>query len=122
MVKGYPEVCAMDSARSPSTPPCCSRTKGEAPVRMANTLNSSTHPIILRTEHLGRIVNQKILVEDVPAVFVYHGREVQFIKPWLLGDFIAPDSHGIAAVHWPGYATMTEIPQQLYIGASATNV
>jgi len=64
---------------------------------------------------------EKILVEDVPAVFVYHGREVQFIKPWLLGDFIKPDSNGITAVHWPGYTTMTEIPAQLYIGATATD-
>ena len=65
---------------------------------------------------------EKILVEDVPAVFVYHGREVQFIKPWLRGEFKAPDSSGIAALHWPGYTTMTEIPEQLYIGADAPNV
>ena len=65
---------------------------------------------------------EKILVEDVPAVFVYHGREVQFIKPWVLGEFKTPDSNGIAAVHWPGYTTMTEIPAQLYIGADAPNV
>jgi ABC-type oligopeptide transport system substrate-binding subunit len=62
---------------------------------------------------------EKILVEDVPAVFVYHGREIQYIKPWVEGEFITPDSHDISAVHWPGYTTMTEIPQQLYIGNSA---
>ena len=55
----------------------------------------------------------------MPAVFVYHGREVQLIKPWLKGDFIKPDSNGITAVHWPGYTTMTEIPAELYIGANA---
>ena len=62
---------------------------------------------------------EKILVEDVPAVFVYHGREIQYIKPWVEGEFITPDSHDISAVHWPGYTTMTEIPAQLYIGNSA---
>ena len=34
---------------------------------------------------------ERILVEDVPGVFVYHLNEVQFIKPWLAGDFKAPD-------------------------------
>lgn len=62
---------------------------------------------------------EKILVEDVPAVFIYHGRQVQYIKPWLEGDFLKPDSNGISAVHWPGYTTMTEIPAQTYIGKSA---
>ena len=44
---------------------------------------------------------ERILVEDVPAVFVYHGTRVQFIKPWLKGDFMKPDKNGIAAMHWP---------------------
>lgn len=64
---------------------------------------------------------EKILVEDVPAVFIYHGKEVQFIKPWLLGEFKAPDPNGIAAMHWPGYTTMDQNPQELYIGADAPN-
>ncbi|CAN5494180.1 ABC transporter substrate-binding protein [soil metagenome] len=62
---------------------------------------------------------ERILVEDVPAVFVYHGTEVQFIKPWLLGDFKEPDENGIAALHWPGYTTMSTVPANLYIGAEA---
>jgi ABC-type transport system substrate-binding protein len=62
---------------------------------------------------------ERVLVQDVPGVFVYHGTEVQFIKPWLKGPFIEPDSNGIAALHWPNYATMSTVPQELYIGADA---
>ena len=58
---------------------------------------------------------ERILVEDVPAVFVYHGTYVQFIKPWVVGDFLLPDENGIVAMHWPGYGTSTSVPQELYI-------
>ena len=58
---------------------------------------------------------ERILVEDVPAVFVYHGTYVQFIKPWVTGDFLQPDENGIVAMHWPGYGTGTTVPQELYI-------
>jgi ABC-type transport system substrate-binding protein len=58
---------------------------------------------------------ERILVEDVPAVFVYHGKEVQFIKPWLAGEFKTPDANGIAAMHWPSYTTMSTVPAQLFI-------
>jgi peptide/nickel transport system substrate-binding protein/oligopeptide transport system substrate-binding protein len=58
---------------------------------------------------------EKILVEDVPAVFVYHGTEVQFVKPWLGGDFIKPDKNGIQAMHWPNYATMSTVPAEMFL-------
>jgi peptide/nickel transport system substrate-binding protein/oligopeptide transport system substrate-binding protein len=59
---------------------------------------------------------ETILVQDVPAVFVYHGKAVQFIKPWVLGDFKAADSSGITAMHWPGYNTMDGNLAELYLG------
>jgi peptide/nickel transport system substrate-binding protein/oligopeptide transport system substrate-binding protein len=58
---------------------------------------------------------ERILVEDVPAVFVYHGTEVQFIKPWLAGEFIEPDKYGVAALHFPVFTTMSTVPAELYI-------
>jgi ABC-type transport system substrate-binding protein len=64
---------------------------------------------------------EKILVEDVPAVFVYHETPVQLIKPWLKGEFLTPDENGISAMHWPGYATMSTVTQELYIGKDAPN-
>ncbi len=62
---------------------------------------------------------ERILVEDVPAVFVYHGTIAQFIKPWLKGDFILPDTNGIVSQHWPGFTTMSTVPDETYIGADA---
>ena len=62
---------------------------------------------------------EKILVTDVPAVFIYHVKLLQLIKPWLLGEFKEPDNNGIAAAHWPGYTTMSTMPEELYIGKDA---
>jgi peptide/nickel transport system substrate-binding protein/oligopeptide transport system substrate-binding protein len=58
---------------------------------------------------------ERILVEDVPAVFVYHGTYVQLTKPWVTGDFLKPDDNGITAMHWPEYTTASTVPQELYI-------
>jgi peptide/nickel transport system substrate-binding protein/oligopeptide transport system substrate-binding protein len=62
---------------------------------------------------------EKILVEDVPAVFIYHVKLLQLIKPWVKGEFKEPDNNGIAAAHWPGYTTMSTMPEELYIGVDA---
>jgi peptide/nickel transport system substrate-binding protein/oligopeptide transport system substrate-binding protein len=62
---------------------------------------------------------ERIMVEDVPCVFIFHGTEVQLIKPWLKGPFKEPDENGIAAMHWPSFATMSTVPSELYIGSDA---
>ncbi|MCC6791876.1 MAG: peptide ABC transporter substrate-binding protein [Thermomicrobiales bacterium] len=62
---------------------------------------------------------ERILVSDVPGVFIYHGTPVQFIKPWLKGDFLTADANGITSLHWPGFTTMSTVPEVLYIGAEA---
>ncbi|MGH2530798.1 MAG: peptide ABC transporter substrate-binding protein [Thermomicrobiales bacterium] len=58
---------------------------------------------------------ERILVEDVPAVFVYYRTPVQMIKPYVKGDALLPDDNGIAAIHWPGFTTMSTVPEGLYI-------
>ena len=62
---------------------------------------------------------ERILVSDVPGVFIYHGTPVQFIKPWVKGPFLEADANGIVSMHWPGFATMSTVPEELYIGAEA---
>jgi ABC-type oligopeptide transport system substrate-binding subunit len=62
---------------------------------------------------------ERVLVEDVPAVFIYHETPVQLIKPWVKGEALQPDENGIAAIHWPGYTSMSTVPAELYIGAEA---
>ena len=62
---------------------------------------------------------EKLLVSDVPGVFVYHETPVQLIKPWVKGEFIAPDKNGITSVHWPGFSATSTVLGELYIGKDA---
>jgi ABC-type transport system substrate-binding protein len=62
---------------------------------------------------------ERILVEDVPAVFAYFVTPIQLIKPYLIGPALEPDNNGIAAVHWPGYATTGHAIEEIYISADA---
>jgi ABC-type oligopeptide transport system substrate-binding subunit len=58
---------------------------------------------------------EKILVEDVPAVFTYFVTPIQLVKPYLTGPALEADENGIAAVHWPGFTTMSTVFPELYI-------
>lgn len=62
---------------------------------------------------------ERILVEEVPAVFVYHGTPVQLIKPWVKGSFLDPDQGGVSSMHWPGFTAMCTVPEELYIAADS---
>lgn len=62
---------------------------------------------------------EKILVTDVPAVFTFFNKPNQLAKPWMKGPALEPDDNGITAIHWPGYATMSTVPEELYIGSDA---
>ena len=62
---------------------------------------------------------EKVLVEDVPGVFVYHETPVQLVKPWVKGPALEADANGITSIHWPGYTAMSTVPGELYISADA---
>ena len=62
---------------------------------------------------------ERILVGDVPAVFAYFETPIQLIKPYLIGPALEPDTNGIAAVHWPGFAATAHAIEELYVSADA---
>ena len=62
---------------------------------------------------------ERVMVEDVGAVYVYHGTEVQLIKPWMTGPFKDPDENGNTGMHWPNFATMSTVAGEVYVGADA---
>jgi ABC-type transport system substrate-binding protein len=57
---------------------------------------------------------EKLLVSDVPAVFVYHSLIGQLFKPFLKGAPLAADKFGYTGEEWPGFASMTQLPEQEY--------
>ncbi len=56
---------------------------------------------------------ERILVEDVPGVFIYHETPAQLVKPWVRGAALDPDASGNVSVHWPRYTTMSTVPGEL---------
>lgn len=58
---------------------------------------------------------ERVLVTDVPAVFVYHETPIQAIKPYVTGPFLEPDRNGLVNQHWPGFAAFCTVPSELYI-------
>lgn len=59
--------------------------------------------------------SEKILVEDVGAVFIYHATPGNMYKPYLKGTELEPDKVGLAAWHWPGLEDIGMLFPTLYI-------
>jgi oligopeptide transport system substrate-binding protein len=58
---------------------------------------------------------EKVLVSDVPGVFVYHETPLQLFQPWVKGEALEPDKLGNKSLHWPGYSTTTTAPNGFYM-------
>jgi ABC-type transport system substrate-binding protein len=64
---------------------------------------------------------EKILVEDVPAVFIYHRTIADLMRPYLKGAELEPDKTGNASLHWPGYSSYSVSISSIYISNEVTN-
>ncbi len=65
---------------------------------------------------------ERVLVSDVPGVFIYHETPVQLIKPYVTGPALQPDKSGNKSLHWPGYTTADSVPSGLYITKDVTKL
>lgn len=64
---------------------------------------------------------EKILVEDVGAVFIYHATPGNMYKPYLKGSELEPDRVGLAAWHWPGLEDIGMLFPTSYISKEVEN-
>jgi ABC-type oligopeptide transport system substrate-binding subunit len=58
---------------------------------------------------------EKLLVTEVPGVFIYHRYQSDLYKPYLKGTELEADANGVAAIHWPGYSTYNNVIGSMYI-------
>jgi peptide/nickel transport system substrate-binding protein/oligopeptide transport system substrate-binding protein len=54
-------------------------------------------------------------VTDVGGVFIYHRTVADLYRPYLKGSELEADKNGFAALHWPGYASMSTSVASMYI-------
>ncbi len=64
---------------------------------------------------------EKILVEDVGGIFVYHQTPGDLIKPFIKGPALEPDANGVSAWHWPGFSTFSDLLSGVYITNEVSN-
>ena len=58
---------------------------------------------------------EKLLVEDVGGIFIYHRTAGDLYRPYLKGAELEPDSNGFAAIHWPGFGANNKLVGSMYI-------
>jgi peptide/nickel transport system substrate-binding protein/oligopeptide transport system substrate-binding protein len=64
---------------------------------------------------------EKILVEDVPAMFIYHETPGWIYRPYLKGVEFEPDRTGVTTWHWPGLEDIGMMALTSYIGKDVEN-
>jgi peptide/nickel transport system substrate-binding protein/oligopeptide transport system substrate-binding protein len=58
---------------------------------------------------------ERLLVEEAPAVYIYHRLASDLIKPYVKGDVLEPNKAGMAGLQWPGFSAFSDSISSLYI-------
>ena len=64
---------------------------------------------------------ETILVNDAAFVFASHQTPGDLIKPYLKGPALEPDANGVAAWHWPGFSSFSNLLSGVYISNEVSN-
>lgn len=62
---------------------------------------------------------EKLLVEDVGGIFIYHRTVGDLYRPYLKGTELEPDKNGFAAIHWPGFGADSALVGSMYVSKEA---
>jgi len=58
---------------------------------------------------------EKILVDDVGGIFIYHVTPGNIYKPYMKGSELDPDKTGVATWHWPGLEDVGVLNSTIYV-------
>jgi ABC-type oligopeptide transport system substrate-binding subunit len=64
---------------------------------------------------------EKILVDDVGGIFIYHQTPGWIYRPYLKGSEFEPDKTGITTWHWPGLEDINMMALTTYVSKDVTN-
>jgi ABC-type transport system substrate-binding protein len=62
---------------------------------------------------------EKILVDDVGGIFIYHATPGAIYKPYMKGSELDADKTGVAAWHWPNTESVGMLMYTLYVSKDA---
>ncbi len=63
---------------------------------------------------------ERLLCEEAPAVFIYHRTVADIYKPYVVGECFEPNIAGFSGLQWPGFTSMSDSLQTLYISNEVT--
>jgi ABC-type transport system substrate-binding protein len=58
---------------------------------------------------------ERLMVEEAPAVWIYHRTRADLIKPYVTGEFLKPNKAGSGGLQWPGFSAFGNAMSSLYI-------
>ncbi|HET9220872.1 MAG TPA: ABC transporter substrate-binding protein, partial [Roseiflexaceae bacterium] len=64
---------------------------------------------------------EKLLVTEAPGVFIYHRTRADLIKPYFVGEFLAPNKANSAGLQWPGFSVFSNAMHSLYMNNEVTS-
>ena len=64
---------------------------------------------------------EKIMVEDVPAAFIYHATPGYIYHDYFKGVELEPDKVGVATMHWPTFESVGMLMPTIYIGENVSD-
>jgi ABC-type transport system substrate-binding protein len=65
---------------------------------------------------------ERLLVEEAPAVWIYHRTRADLIKPYVGGDFLKPNKAGSSGLQWPDFSVFSDVMSTLHITSEVTKV
>jgi ABC-type transport system substrate-binding protein len=57
---------------------------------------------------------ERLLVEEAPAVWIYHRTVADLFKPYVVGPAFEPNVAGFSGLQWPGFSSMSNSLQGIY--------
>ena len=63
---------------------------------------------------------ERLLCEEAPAVFIYHRTVADIYKPYVVGECFEPNIAGFSGLQWPGFTSMSDSLQTLYMSNEVT--
>jgi ABC-type oligopeptide transport system substrate-binding subunit len=64
---------------------------------------------------------ERLLVEDVGGIFIYHRTAGDLYRPYLKGSELEADKNGFVAQHWPGFSANNKLLGTMYISKDVAN-
>lgn len=57
---------------------------------------------------------ERLMVEEAPAVWIYHRTVADLYKPYVVGPSFEPNIAGFSGIQWPGFTSMSSSLQGIY--------